>query len=130
MKKYFLPGLAAAGGLAGFALRAWQLSAAADPASGIFRSGHPATLALVLLSAAMALLFLLLVWHASCPEEGVFFCPSSFYMALMAAGGIGGGATGRVLNRRMDNRAVDKLFIALMVVIVFISLFNTWQYMR
>jgi len=57
MKKYFLPGLAAAGGLAGFALRAWQLSAAADPASGIFRSGHPATLALVLLSAAMALLF-------------------------------------------------------------------------
>lgn len=88
MKKYFLPGLAAAGGLAGFALRAWQLSAAADPASGIFRSGHPATLALVLLSAAMALLFLLLVWHASCPEEGVFFCPSSFYMALMAAGGL------------------------------------------
>lgn len=51
-------------------------------------------------------------------------------LALMVAGGIGGGATGRVLNRRMDNRAVDKLFIALMVVIVFISLFNTWQYMR
>ena len=51
-------------------------------------------------------------------------------LALMVAGGIGGGATGRVFNRRMDNRAVDKLFIALMVVIVFISLFNTWQYMR
>lgn len=51
-------------------------------------------------------------------------------LVLMVAGGIGGGITGRTFNRRMDNRAVDKLFIALMAVIVFISLFNTWQYMR
>lgn len=51
-------------------------------------------------------------------------------LLLMVAGGIGGGITGRMFNRRMDNHAVDKLFIALMALIVFISLFNTWQYMK
>ena len=35
----------------------------------------------------------------------------------MVAGGIGGGIAGRALNKKMDNRAVDKLFICLMVLI-------------
>lgn len=35
-----------------------------------------------------------------------------------------------VLNRRLDNRTVDKLFIALMVVMICISAYNTWQYAR
>lgn len=51
-------------------------------------------------------------------------------LAFMAAGGICGGLVGRIFNKRMDNRAVDKLFIALMSVIVFISFFNTWRYMQ
>ena len=42
-------------------------------------------------------------------------------LALMVAGGILGGTVRRLLNRRLGNRAVDKLFIALMVVIICIS---------
>lgn len=49
-------------------------------------------------------------------------------LVLMVAGGIGGGMLGRRLNRRMDNQAVDKLFLALMVVIMLISLSNAWRY--
>ena len=49
-------------------------------------------------------------------------------LLLMAAGGIGGGIAGRALNRRMDEKTVDKLFIGLMAVIVGISIYNGWQY--
>lgn len=41
---------------------------------------------------------------------------------------IGGGIAGRALNRRMDNRAVERLFIALMAVIIGISVFNAVRY--
>ncbi len=46
-------------------------------------------------------------------------------LALMVAGGIGGGIVGRSLNKKMDNKAVDKLFIGLMVLIVCICIYNT-----
>lgn len=49
-------------------------------------------------------------------------------LALMAAGGIGGGIIGRALNRKMDERAVDRLFICLMAVIIGISVMNAWRY--
>lgn len=49
-------------------------------------------------------------------------------LVLMVAGGIGGGIVGRFFNRKMNERAVDKLFICLMFVIVFISVYNGWQY--
>ena len=45
-------------------------------------------------------------------------------LVLMVAGGIGGGILGRKLNKKMDNRAVDKLFIGLMVLIVGICVYN------
>ena len=45
-------------------------------------------------------------------------------LALMAAGGIFGGLAGRKLNRKMDNRAVDRLFAGLMVLIIGICLYN------
>ena len=45
-------------------------------------------------------------------------------LAMMVAGGIGGGIVGRKLNKKMDNRAVDKLFIGLMVLIVGICVYN------
>ena len=51
-------------------------------------------------------------------------------LVLMVAGGIAGGAVGRGFNRKMDNKAVDKLFLCLMVVIIFISIYNTWKYAR
>ena len=46
-------------------------------------------------------------------------------LVLMVLGGIGGGIVGRSLNKKMDNRAVDKLFIGLMVLIVGICVYNT-----
>ncbi len=49
-------------------------------------------------------------------------------LILMVAGGIGGGMLGRVFNKKMDNKAVDKLFIGLMVIIMAISLYNVFQY--
>ena len=49
-------------------------------------------------------------------------------LVLMVAGGIGGGIVGRLVNRRLDNAAVEKLFIALMAVIIGISAWNGWQY--
>ena len=45
-------------------------------------------------------------------------------LVLMVLGGIGGGIVGRKLNKKMDNRAVDKLFIGLMVLIVAICVYN------
>lgn len=48
-------------------------------------------------------------------------------LILMVAGGIGGGIVGRSLNKRMDNRAVDKLFVGLMAVIVLICVYNAWK---
>lgn len=45
-------------------------------------------------------------------------------LILMVAGGIGGGIVGRALNKKLDNRAVDKLFIALMAVIIAICVLN------
>lgn len=49
-------------------------------------------------------------------------------LVLMVAGGIGGGMVGRTLNKKLDNKAVEKLFVGLMVVIIFISVYNTWKY--
>ena len=50
-----------------------------------------------------------------------------FALLLMVAGGIGGGIVGRTMNKKLDNRAVDKLFIALMAVIVIICIFNAYS---
>ena len=49
-------------------------------------------------------------------------------LVLMVAGGIGGGIAGRSLNKRLDDRAVERLFIGLMAVIIGISIFNSWRY--
>ena len=46
-------------------------------------------------------------------------------LVVMVVGGIGGGIAGRSLNKKMDNRAVDKLFIGLMTVIIGICFYNT-----
>ena len=49
-------------------------------------------------------------------------------LVLMVAGGIGGGMAGRAVNKRMDSRAVDRLFLCLMVLIIAISAWNTYRY--
>lgn len=46
-------------------------------------------------------------------------------LVLMVAGGIGGGIVGRSLNKQMNNRTVDMLFVALMMLIIVICVYNT-----
>ena len=49
-------------------------------------------------------------------------------LALMVAGGILGGVMGRKANQKLDGAAVEKLFVVLMTVIIFISAYNGWKY--
>lgn len=74
------------------------------------------SLYVILFSQAASLIATLVT--ASVPEFRVLA------LILMVAGGIGGGIVGRSLNKKMDNRAVDKLFMALMVLIVAICVYN------
>lgn len=50
------------------------------------------------------------------------------WMVVMVLGGMLGGMAGRVLNRRLDSKAVTRLFIGLMLVIVGICLYNAVQF--
>lgn len=86
-KDIFLLGLAAGGGAFGFGLRKWHLAAGYDPHTQLFLRGHPAAFALIALSLALAAVFLLLLWKVRepCAAPAAFRCPSSAYMALMAA---------------------------------------------
>ena len=51
--------------------------------------------------------------------------------AALAVGlaGIGGGIAGRTLNKRMSSRAVDKLFLVLIGIIILIRIYNAVHYM-
>lgn len=49
-------------------------------------------------------------------------------LALMTAGGIGGGIVGRMLNRKIQNQTVDRLLIFLMLAILGICVYNGWHY--
>ena len=50
-------------------------------------------------------------------------------LLLMIAGGIGGGIMGRSLNKKLNNAAVDRLFLGLMAIIIGISLYNAGKYL-
>ncbi len=50
-------------------------------------------------------------------------------LILMVGGGILGGIVGRKINKQIDSKAVDRLFIGLMIVIIGISIFNAWRYL-
>lgn len=49
-------------------------------------------------------------------------------LLLMILGGILGAIAGRKINQKIDARAVEKLFIGLMVVIIFINIYNVYQF--
>ena len=51
-------------------------------------------------------------------------------LALMVAGGITGGMVGRHFYRKMNNQAVNKLYLILMMIIVCISIFNCVKYLN
>ncbi len=47
----------------------------------------------------------------------------------MVIGGITGGICGRAVNKKIEACTVDKLFIALMVVMILINLYNIIKFM-
>lgn len=59
-KALVLPAVAVAGGIGGFFLRRWELASAFEPGTGLPIPGAPATLALIGLSALVAVLFFVL----------------------------------------------------------------------
>ena len=58
--------------------------------------------------------------------------PEFEWLALifMVAGGICGGMVGRKINKKLDNAAVDKLFITLMALVIMICVYNMSHYAR
>ena len=77
------------------------------------------SLYIILFSQAASLIATLVT--RSVPE----FAPMS--LVLMVCGGIGGGILGRVINKKIDSKAVEKLFVCLIGLIIFISIYNTWN---
>ena len=41
---------------------------------------------------------------------------------------IAGGMAGRAINKKIDSKTVDKLFIGLMVVLIFINIYNIYRF--
>ncbi len=100
-KDILLPGLALAGGALGFGLRRWQLASAYDREAQLFRSGAPATWALLAVLVLLALALLPPVWKLRSGGDGdfltLFRCPSALFMTVMAASGflfLGAGLLG------------------------------------
>lgn len=50
-------------------------------------------------------------------------------LLLMVCGGICGGMVGRKVNKRIESATVDKLFIALMVVMIFVNIYNVYKFL-
>jgi len=54
---------------------------------------------------------------------------SPLMLGLMVGGGILGGVCGRRINKKIDSAVVDKLFIALMALIILINIFNIVKFL-
>lgn len=54
---------------------------------------------------------------------------SVFLLILMVIGGILGGFFGRKINKKINSHKVDILFMALMVVIIFINVYNIYRFL-
>lgn len=50
------------------------------------------------------------------------------YFLVMVTGGILGGTAGSALNRRIEERRVNQLFIGVMSVIILINIYNIWRF--
>ena len=51
-------------------------------------------------------------------------------LGVMILCGILGGVVGRKTNKKIDNAAVDKLFIGLLTVVMFVCVYNYMQFSR
>lgn len=99
-KDITLPALALTGGIGGFLLRRWQLASAYLPETELFIHGAPATLALLGLTALLALALTALVQgkHKNledflpafgCPQPGQMAVLAAAWILMMAAGSFG-----------------------------------------
>lgn len=52
------------------------------------------------------------------------------WIVFMVIGGISGGIVGRQANKRISSEQVEYLFIGLMIIIIGISCYNTWAFLR
>lgn len=80
------------------------------------------SLYIILISQAASLLTSLVT--ASVPEFHVG------WLVTMALGGIAGGMAGRKVNKKLETAQVDKLFTALILVIIGISCYNAWRFLK
>lgn len=55
---------------------------------------------------------------------------SMWLLGLMVFGGILGGMSGRIINKKISTKIVDKLFIFIMVVIIGINIYNVYQFLH
>ena len=55
---------------------------------------------------------------------------SVLYLGLMVLGGVCGGMAGSIVNKKISEEKVDKLFMGLMLVIVFINIYNAYVFMK
>lgn len=76
----------------------------------------------IILFSQVTNLLLMAAGHTVPPFETLTFF-------LMILGGVGGGIIGRAINKKIDNRAVDKLFIFLLIGIVAICVSNAVKYL-
>lgn len=88
-KKQLIPAVAVALGCVGFGLRKWELATAFEPGSGLVTPGMPSTIALILLSIAVAVFFFIAARgrHYSFPggySEAFAAKGNSLYMGGMA----------------------------------------------
>lgn len=54
---------------------------------------------------------------------------SLWVLLLAVVGGIGGSAAGKMINKRISSKTVDKLFVGLMCVIIIICVYNACRFM-
>ena len=50
------------------------------------------------------------------------------YLAVMVIGGLLGGTIGSKINKKIEDEKVDKLFMALMFIIICINIYNTYKF--
>lgn len=55
---------------------------------------------------------------------------SIWLLVIMVIGGILGGMSGRLINKKIESRVVDKLFVFLMMVIIGINIYNIYQFIH
>ncbi|MBQ2404555.1 MAG: sulfite exporter TauE/SafE family protein, partial [Lachnospiraceae bacterium] len=50
-------------------------------------------------------------------------------LILMVGSGICGGIFGRGFNKKLESKMVDRLFVGLMIVMIFINIYNIYKFM-